>query len=478
VYLGFDYLAGTPPPTYAIPQAQDSALWCALMEPRILIVDDEPSIRKVLAAHLARFGYATETAASGVEAIAQLNAGAYELVVSDIRMPQIDGLELLAWIREHRPGVPVILITAHGTVANAVEALKRGAYDYVTKPFDADELRQTIAKAVATRERNEHRLSEAAGRFEIIGRTSAMRRVYDLIEKVAPSPSTVLITGESGTGKQLVARALHQQSARRDGPFIEVNCGAIPEHLVESELFGHERGAFTGAVASKPGRFELANGGTLFLDEVGELGLDTQVKLLRALQERTIDRVGGVRPIHIDVRVIAATNVDLERARAQGLFRDDLFWRLNVIPIPIPPLRDRIDDVPLLVEHFLGTFNARLGKQVQRVSPPALAALLGHSWPGNIRELENLMERGVLLADGPELELDALPPFASAARHRDPTLDDLDLKEFVRMHTVKLERERIQQALEDESQNVTRAARKLGISRKSLQMKMKEYDLR
>jgi len=451
------------------------------MAQRILIVDDEPSIRKVLAAHLKKFGYDVETATDGAGGIARLQEDLFHLVVSDIKMPVVDGMALLAWTRENQPGLPVILITAHGSVANAVDALKQGAHDYVTKPFDSDELRLTIAKALATEVAGRKRLSPERGRFEIIGRTPKMRKVYDLIEKVAPSPSTVLITGESGTGKQLVARALHENSPRSSGPFIEVNCGAIPESLFESELFGYERGAFTGAVSNKPGRFELANGGTLFLDEVGELPLEMQVKILRTLQERKVDRVGGLRAVNVDVRVIAATNVNLQEAMTNGAFREDLYWRLNVIPIPLPPLRDRTDDVPLLVEHFLRSFNRRLGKSVQRVAPDALAALLAHPWPGNIRELENLMERSVLLSEGEVIGLDDLAGLRTSnfdSSSGDEGLEELGLKEYVRVHTVKLERARIQRALSEEGGNVTRAARLLGISRKSLQTKMKEYGLR
>ena len=451
------------------------------MAKRILIVDDEPSIRKVLSAHLKRFGHEVETAIDGTDAIAQLQSAPFNVVVSDLKMPELDGMGLLQWVMREQPGLPVILITAHGTVDSAIQALKTGAFDYITKPFDTDELQGVIAKALATEAKNAQRLAvEPEGAWDLIGTTPQMREVYRLIEKVGPSPTTVLVTGESGTGKELVARALHAQSDRASGPFIQINCGAIPENLFESELFGYERGAFTGAVTEKPGRFELANGGTLFLDEVGELPRDMQVKILRALQERKIDRVGGVRPIEVDTRVIAATNVDLLKAVNEGRFRDDLYYRLNVIPLHLPPLRERKDDIPLLVEHFLRRFNKRLGKQVRRVDPEALAALLAHPWPGNIRELENLMERSVLLCEGDAIGVADLPglrgvPSQAAA---DPELDALGLKEYVRVHTAKLERMRIQRVLTAEEGNVTRAARRLGISRKSLQTKMKEYGLR
>ncbi len=452
------------------------------MSRRILIVDDEPSIRKVLSAHLRRFGYDVDTADDGAAGIQRLDSEPFQLVVSDLKMPHVDGMALLRWVNDNQPGLPVILITAHGTVDSAVEALKHGAFDYVTKPFDRDELHGVIRKALATEARNAARLQPngEGARHGIVGNTAAVRDLFSLIDKVAPSPTTVLISGESGTGKELVARALHEGSDRADGPFIQVNCGAIPDNLFEAELFGYERGAFTGAVASKPGRIELADGGTLFLDEVGELPRDMQVKLLRALQERTVDRVGGVQPVRVDVRVVAATNVDLKLAVGAGAFRDDLFYRLNVIPIPLPSLRERIDDIPLLVEHFLRKFNDRLGRSVQRVDPEALAALLEHTWPGNIRELENLMERSVLLTEGEVIGLADLPGLRRGTpgpMSRDD-LDDLGLKEYVRVHTAKLERARIRRVLNAEDGNVTRAARRLGISRKSLQTKMKEYGLR
>ncbi len=449
------------------------------MKKRLLIVDDEPSIRKVLAAHLTREGYEVITAQDGGEGISLLNREPFQAVVTDLQMPGIGGLEVLHWCRSNHPGLPVIIITAHGTVDTAVEAIKLGAHDYVTKPFDRDDLLRIIDKAVKTEERGAQALAPGAGRFDIIGRTPGMGRVYGLIERVADSPTTVLITGESGTGKELVARALHQQSNRADAAFISVNCGAIPENLFESELFGYEKGAFTGAGASKPGRFELADGGTLFLDEVGELPLDMQVKLLRVLQDRSFERVGGVRSMTVDVRLVAATNRDLAEEVQRGAFRQDLYYRLAVIPVALPPLRDRAQDIPLLVDHFLERFNERLGRTFTGLTPGAIEALKGYEWPGNIRELENLMERTVLLADGDMIDVDDLPGMGGGAAL--PDADDLDgmgLKEYVRVHTAKLERDRILKVLEAEDNNVTRAAKRLGISRKSLQTKMKEYGLR
>jgi DNA-binding NtrC family response regulator len=457
------------------------------MASRILVVDDEPSIRTVLKAHLARDGYHVDTATDGAQAIDRLAGDPFDLVISDLRMPGVGGLELLAHVRANHPGLPLIVITAHGTVDSAVEALKLGAHDYITKPFDLSELRTAVEKALRAERAGRRVLQEdpgwrqGKGRFDIIGLTPSMQRVYGLVEKVADSPTTVLIVGESGTGKELVARALHAQSSRRDAPFVSVNCGAIPENLFESELFGYEKGAFTGAVTSKPGRVELADKGTLLLDEIGELPRDTQVKLLRALQERKIERVGGLRAMAVDVRVVAATNVDLQAAVAAGKFREDLYYRLNVIQIRLPPLRERKDDIPLLVEHFLERFNERLQKHVTSVSPEAWSALRAWSWPGNIRELENVVERGVLLSEGDELGLDALPGLepGTGAMVEEPEGDDaLGLKEYVRVHTAKLERTLILRSLEQEGGNVTRAARRLDISRKSLQLKMKEYGLR
>lgn len=462
------------------------------MQKRILVVDDEPNIRKVLRAHLRRAGYSVEEAEDGVAALRWLHEDAFDLVISDLKMPGLDGMSLLARCRDDFPGLPVILITAHGTVDSAVEAIKLGARDYITKPFDHDELQKVIQQAIRTEERGRSKFVSPAtdrGRHGMIGASTAMRHVFDLVDRVAASPSTVLITGESGTGKELVARALHQASGRRAAPFVQVNCGAIPENLFESELFGHERGAFTGAVSARPGRFELANGGSLFLDEVGELPKDMQVKLLRVLQDRTFDRVGGVRSMTVDVRVIAATNRDLQRDVAAGTFREDLFYRLNVVPLRLPSLRDRPEDIGPLVDHFIERFNLRLGRRVRGLRPEALAALCAAPWRGNIRELENVMERAVLLASSEQLGLGDLIGFeasassgaasagaASGAEAEAP--DGLGLKEYVRVYTARIERARIQQALVESGGNVTHASRRLEISRKSLQMKMKEYGLR
>ncbi len=454
------------------------------MSKRILIVDDEPSIRTVLRVHLKRAGYRPLMAEDGLAATEVLAVEPVDLVVSDLKMPRMDGMALLNHCRTHHPGLPVILITAHGTVDSAVEAIKHGAHDYITKPFDADELQVVIKKALATGEADRRVVQpdpsapKDLGRFGIIGQTPEMVAIFDLIGRVAASPSTVLVTGESGTGKELVARALHTESERADGPFIRVNCGAIPDNLFESELFGHERGAFTGAVSARPGRFELADGGTLFLDEVGELPKDMQVKLLRVLQEQAFERVGGVTTHKVDVRVVAATNRDLKEAASRGAFREDLYYRLHVVPIQLPALRDRADDIPHLVKHFLERFNSRLGRSVVGVSPAAMAALMANRWHGNIRELENVMERAVLLAREDRLSLKDFPGLDAGKVDEEPDPEEMGLKEYVRIYTAQLERARIQRVLEKSDGNVTHASRKLGISRKSLQMKMKEYGLR
>ncbi|MFO0664931.1 MAG: sigma-54 dependent transcriptional regulator [Polyangiaceae bacterium] len=460
---------------------------------QVLIVDDEPNLRKILAAQLSRDGYDVMTAEDGAEGLSLLRENHIDLVVTDLKMPKVDGMELLREALREAPGLPVILITAHGTVDTAVEALKTGAFDYLTKPFDKDEVRQVVAKALMTRQLGELDATEPAttsgARFGIIGSSPQLADLYTVLERVADTPTTVLITGESGTGKELVARALHDHSARRDKPFIKVNCAAIPKELIESELFGYERGAFTGAVSSKPGRFELANGGTLFLDEIGEIPVEMQVKLLRALQESEFERVGGIKTMHVDVRLVAATNRDLKKLIAAGTFREDLFYRLNVVPIRLPALRERSTDIPLLVEHFLTKFNDRLKKQVHGCDADAMQQLTKHAWPGNIRELENVVERAVLFCDGESIRAADLPAEVRASdMPRSPNdtplpaatslPSDSGLKEHVKLAMSRLERDLVSRALSQTSGNVTHAARLLKISRKGLQLKMKELGLR
>lgn len=464
---------------------------------QILVVDDEPNLRRVLSALLARDDYDVATAEDGAEALDILNEHHIDMVITDLRMPKVDGMELLRRALAMDPEMPVVIITAHGTVDNAVEALKTGAFDYITKPFDQAEVRTIVKKALRTRDlaATEATRAEQDGtdetRYGIIGRSNGIKDLYAVLERVSDTPTTVLITGESGTGKELVARALHENSSRRDKPFIKVNCAAIPRDLMESELFGYERGAFTGAVGSKPGRFELANGGSLFLDEIGSIPIEMQVKLLRALQESEFERVGGIKTIRVDVRLVAATNSDLRKEIESGTFRDDLYYRLNVIPIRLPPLRERVEDIPLLAGHFLQKFNARLNKSLLGISEDAESLLRQYPWHGNIRELENVIERAVLFADGVRIEVADLPaevrdqlvtprprvstpPQASV----DEQLTSEGLKERVKAAMTRLERELIQRALDQTSGNVTHAARLLKISRKGLQLKMKELGLR
>lgn len=486
------------------------------MRKQILLAEDEVNLRRVLGAQLARDGYDVLTAADGQEALDLMRENYVDLVITDLRMPRMDGMALLKAIAVEKPGVPVVMITAHGTVDTAVEALKLGAFDYVTKPFDRDDFRKVVANAARTSDLRQESDVEAessgaseveTGRFGLIGRGGSMLDVYAIIDRVADTPSTVLITGESGTGKELIARALHEHASRRDKPFIRVNCAAIPHELLESELFGYEKGAFTGAVGSKPGRFELAHGGTLFLDEIGEIPISMQVKLLRALQEQEFERVGGIKTIQVDVRLVAATNRELQDAIREQRFREDLYYRLNVVQIRLPPLRERKNDIPLLVGHFVKRFRERLNKpNVVGVRDEAMDLLLTHPWPGNIRELENVIERCMLFCDGTLIEKRDLPPellrslgeapasspgtasapiaTPTAPEHDDDDEEDdvsqgeIGLKELVREAAAKVERDFILRALQQTAGNVTHAAKLLKISRKSLQTKMKELGLR
>jgi DNA-binding NtrC family response regulator len=449
-------------------------------EGTILIVDDEPNVRRVLAALLGRAGYRTLDVPDGERALEELDRTPVDAVLTDLRMPHMNGLELLDAIRARRSRVPVVLLTAHGTVGSAVEALKSGAFDYLTKPYEPADLVAVIEKAVRTHAREERQVLPGADedpRGLLLGGSRALGEVRLLIERVAPTPATVLITGESGTGKELVARSLHGLSPRARGPFIKVNCAAIPEPLLESELFGYERGAFTGAGRRKPGRFELADGGTLFLDEIGELPLPEQPKLLRALQESRFYRVGGTEIVQVDVRIVAATNRDLREGVATGRFREDLFYRLNVVPIPIPPLRERPEDVVELSEHFLRRAAARHGRPIQGFDPATLGALTTHRWPGNIRELENAIERAVLLCASTTLLPSDLPPeIVSVA---EPGLEEApaSLRDRVRSATRRLEQGAIEDALRETGGNVTQAAQRLGLSRRGLQLKLRELGI-
>ena len=401
---------------------------------RILIVDDEKSMRDLLSITLEKEGYDVSSATGGETAIEMLHRDSVDVVITDLRMPKVDGLQVLRAAKEISPDTTVIMITAVASTESAVEAMKLGAYDYITKPFKLDEVNLIVRNALERKRLRDENLYlrrqlETQHRFEnIIGKSSRITEVFDTIRKIADSPSTAMITGESGTGKELVARAIHFNSFRRDKPFVSVNCGAIPEGLMESELFGHLRGAFTGAVSNKVGLFSAAEAGTLFLDEITEIPPLLQVKLLRAIQLREIRRVGDTKDIKTDVRLIAASNRDLEGAVEEGVLREDLFYRLNVIPIQLPPLRDRREDIPLLVAHFMQKFGKELGKDVRGVAPEAMAVLERYHWPGNIRELENVLERAIVLGAGEMLGVDSLP---ESVRRERPVkgLDSVEIPE-------------------------------------------------
>lgn len=381
---------------------------------KILVVDDERGMREFLIIMLQKEGYEATPAGSGKEALDYIAQKFYDIVITDIKMPNITGIDVLKTVKESSPETLVIMITAYASTETAMEAMKIGAYDYITKPFKVEEIKLILRNALEKRRLREENLILKRKIQEwttsgliggIVGRSQSIVKIIELIVKIADTPSNVLITGESGTGKELVARAIHNYSFRKERPFFAINCSAIPEGLLESELFGHIKGAFTGAIASKEGIFEVANGGTLFLDEIGDIPPSFQVKLLRILEEKTLKRVGGNQEIKVDVRIVAATNRDLKKALAEGTFREDLFYRLDVIPIEMPSLRERKEDIPLLVEYFLSKFSRILGREVKGVSPEAMQRLIDHPWKGNVRELENVIERAVTLGSSPVIEL-------------------------------------------------------------------------
>jgi DNA-binding NtrC family response regulator len=381
----------------------------------ILVVDDDAALLQSLKEILEAEGYEVTTAADGEQGLLFLKEQAFDLVLSDLALPGLDGMELLKYLTREQPGCPCIIITGYGSIANAVMAMRQGAYDYFTKPVDPTELRLVVARSLEHRRLKrenlqlKQQLHRRYGFANMVGHSNAITRIFELIRKVADTDSTVLILGESGTGKELIAHAIHYNSSRREGPLIPVNCAAIPEELLESELFGHERGAFTHAVRTRLGRFELAHGGTIFLDEIAEMSPALQVKILRVLQNRSFERIGGIKTIQVDIRVIAATNRNLEELVRRNQFREDLYYRLNVIPIQVPPLRARISDLPLLAQHFLDGFSRTRKKSHKRLSPAALDRLRQYPWPGNVRELENLMERLVILTEGEVIEVADLP---------------------------------------------------------------------
>ncbi len=441
---------------------------------RVLVVDDEEIVRESLGGWLEKDGYAVASAADGRTAVERMKSEGWNVVLVDLKMPGMDGLQVLEEARKLQPDASVIMMTAYATVDTAVAAMKLGAFDYLIKPFDPEELTLLLKKVVAQQNlirenavlrqalRKEHRF------HELVSKSPTMQRVFELALVAARSNSTILILGESGTGKEVIARAIHAESQRPEGPFVAVSCAALTETLLESELFGHEKGAFTGAVARRKGKLESADGGTLFLDEVGDISPKLQLDLLRVLEERRFHRVGGSELIEVDVRVVAATNRDLEKAVASGSFREDLYYRLNVIRVTLPPLRERKEDIPLLVEHFLERLEAELKRQI-RIAPEAMAVLLAHSWPGNVRELRNVLERGAVVAQGGVVRPADLGLEPEPARERGGATAQLTLEEMERRH--------IAEVLGHAGGNVSQAARLLGIDRVTLYNKMRKYRL-
>ena len=447
----------------------------------VLVVDDDDSLRRVVEYNLAEEGYRVVTAPDGAAGLRAFQEGSVDLVLTDVRMPDMDGLELLTRLKTMQPELPVIVLTAHGTINSAVEAMKLGASDYLTKPFNRDQLKAAARKALevaALASENRQLRQVVAERFSfasMIAGSRAMRAVTDTASRVAQGDTTVLLEGESGTGKELLAKAIHFHSPRARGPFITINCGAIPENLLESELFGHRRGSFTGAVNDKKGKFEVADRGTIFLDEIGELPQLLQVKILRVLQEREIDKVGETRPIKVDVRVIAATNRDLEKMIADGVFRDDLYYRLAVVSIRVPPLRERTDDIPFLVDHFLQKHAERLGRQRPGVDKAVYSVFNLYGWPGNIRELENVIERALVLDKDGSLGLEDLPDRLRTREHHIANLRMELPDEGISLEDV--ERELLLAALEKHNWNQTKAAAFLNITRSTLLYRMQKFDL-
>ena len=455
------------------------------MKGTVLVVDDERAICIAIQRLLTGRGYEVDTASSGEEAIDRLGRHSAHLVITDLNLKRLSGMDLLRWIREHAPDTAVVMITAYGSEKVAVEAMKLGAADYVPKPFDNDELVlvvDRVLEGIALRRDLRLFQEQAAGAYQfasIVGRSAAMQRVFDVIRKVADTDLTVLVRGPSGTGKELVANALHYNSPRRTKPMIKVNCAAFSRELVESELFGHEKGAFTGAVGTREGKFEIADGSTLLLDEIGDMSLETQAKILRVLQERELERVGGNRTIKVDVRVLAATNQELEAKVKQGTFREDLYYRLNVVSIVLPALRERAEDIPLLIEHFLGVVSARLKRAPKPLAADAYRALCAHEWNGNVRELEHALEQAMALASGPEIELADLPAAVRPAPGdpSSPAEPTGKFKEAKQRVIETFERQFIAEALTRHHGNISKAAEDMGMYRQHLQLKLAEYGI-
>jgi len=445
----------------------------------ILVVDDEINIRNAMVTVLEKRGHQVRAAATGEEAMQQLEGNPAQLVLTDLRMPGMGGLEFLRRLKSAWPETEVVVMTAYGSIDTAVEAMRAGAYDYLTKPIDRERFPLVVEKALE-RQALAHENKKLRDRLEtktrfdqMVGESEALQQVYHLVDMVADSSVTVLLTGESGTGKELVARAIHHKSDRANGPFVTLNCGALPDELFESELFGYEKGAFTGAMITKAGRFELADGGTLLLDEVGELSLKSQVDFLRVLETKEFRRLGGTKLIKVDARIIAATNRNLEEAVKQGDFREDLYYRLNVVPIKLPPLRERGDDVPLLAERFLQEFSAQHHRQPKAVSPEAMRLLRLYGWPGNIRQLRNLMERLVITVQDPAIRPEHLPEDIQASKE-----DKRTMVVALGSSLQDIEREAIRRTLAEVTNHREKAAKLLGISLPTLQYKIKEYGIR
>ncbi|MDZ7642603.1 MAG: sigma-54 dependent transcriptional regulator [Desulfurivibrio sp.] len=453
----------------------------------ILVVDDDDTHRYMLKTMLARWGWQTAEAVDGQAAVEAVRQRPFDAILMDVRMARMDGMEALGLIQAHNPAIPVVIMTAYSSIDSAVAAIKAGARDYLTKPLDFDRLRLTLAKALDHRQVEESRRElggGAAGGLEdsagIIGQSPAMAELLEMISYVAPTEATVLISGESGTGKELVAAALHRNSARRDGPFVKVNCAALVESLLESELFGHEKGAFTGADRRREGKFRQADGGTIFLDEISETSPAMQAKLLRVLQEHEIQRVGGQETLKIDVRVIAASNRVLEEAVQEGDFREDLFYRLNVVTLPVPPLRQRGEDIPLLAAHFIDKFATRNRRRVEGITPTAMDLLRRYHWPGNVRELENAIERGVIMMRGEYLDQRALPitlQRLAAETTPEEAADDPESDRPQPASLAEAEKQVLQRVLAETGGNRSEAARRLDITRKTLLSKINKYGL-
>ena len=446
------------------------------MKQKILIIDDDNSLRRVLEYNLQEEGYEVQAASSGEEGLYWFGLSKPDLVITDMKMTGMDGLMVLKSVKERSPETLVIIITAFGTVDIAVEAMKAGAYDYITKPFNRDELRLTVKKALAftglaeENKRLRGQLSDKADLRTMVGTSREMEKVFEIISKVADTEASVLITGESGTGKELVARSLHANSSRKDAPFVAINCAAIPRDLLESELFGHVKGAFTGAIKDKTGKFQQADGGTLFLDEVGELPLDLQPKLLRALQEKEVEPVGGAKTQKVDVRIVSATNLDTDKAIANGTFREDLYYRLGVIPVHLPPLRERRKDIPLLLRYFC----TKRGEEKVTFHKEAMETLVMYSWPGNVRELENTVERLLIMRNTEEITIDDLPEKIHANKTAGHAVIKLPEEGY---SLEQLEREVVVQALERNQWNQTAAARFLRIPRHTLIYRLEKYGI-